>query len=334
MSNKSRIWTRIDFNADGKHNDYLWVSHSSNSSAYGCILVPVICIRNGDGPTALLTAGNHGDEYEGQVALIRLARELNPEDVRGRVIIIPALNFPAVDAGRRVSPIDNGNLNRVFPGLANGTPTEMIAHYVDSVLFPQCDLVIDLHSGGRSLEYTPCALARHSPDPEHSRRVSDLLEVFGAPVSILTDGAGGGAATTLYAAASARGIPAITTELGGGATLTQPGLTIAEQGTRRVLKHYGITPDGQADLGAPLRLFNSGGPGRAIYATERGLFEPIAAVGQDVSAGQLAGYIHSHEKPLQAPIRLCFPADGMVSCRRFPTLTMPGDCLFNLANAL
>lgn len=331
MSNKSRVWTRIDFDADGKHSDYLWVSHSSNLSAYGCIPVPVICVRNGDGPTALLTAGNHGDEYEGQVALIKLARELQPENMRGRVIIIPALNFPAVSAGQRVSPIDNGNLNRLFPGLANGTPTEMIAHYVDSVLFPQCDLVIDLHSGGRSLEYTPCALARHSADIEHSKRVLDLLDVFGAPVSILTDGAGGGAATTLYAAASERGIPAITTELGGGATLTQPGLGIAEQGTRRVLKHYGIMPDAKVQPGAPLRLLCSGGITRAIYATERGLFEPLAAAGQEVLAGQLAGYIHSHEKPLQEPISLYFPADGVVSCRRFPTLTMPGDCLFNLA---
>ncbi|MGB3289672.1 MAG: succinylglutamate desuccinylase/aspartoacylase family protein [Burkholderiaceae bacterium] len=331
MSDKSRIWTRIDLDADGKQNDYLWVSHSSDSSAYGCIPVPVICIRNGDGPTTLLTAGNHGDEYEGQVALIRLARELNSENVRGRVIIIPSLNFPAVDAGRRVSPVDNGNLNRLFPGLANGSPTEMIAHYVDSVLLPQCDLVIDLHSGGRSLEYTPCALARHSSDPEQSRHISELLEVFGAPVSILTDGAGGGAATTLYAAASARGIPAITTELGGGGTLTQPGLSIAEQGTRRVLKHYGITPDAKVEPGSPLRLFSSGGTARAIYATEKGLFEPMATPGQEVSAGQLAGYIHSYEKPLQEPTSLYFPADGMVSCRRFPTLTMPGDCLFNLA---
>jgi len=331
MSNKSRVWTRMDFDADGKSSDFLWVSHSSDTSAYGCIPIPVVCIRNGEGPTALLTAGNHGDEYEGQVALIRLARDLRPEDVRGRVIIIPALNFPAVNAGRRVSPIDDGNLNRAFPGLANGSPTEMIAHYVDSVLFALCDLVIDLHSGGRSLEYTPCALARHSADEAHNKRVGDLLKVFGAPVSILTDGAGGGAATTLYAAATERGIPAITTELGGGATLTQPGLSIAEQGTRRVLKHYGIAPNLSVEPGAPLRLLASGGVARAIYATEDGLFEPLAAVGQEVSTGQLAGYLHSHAKPLQEPLSLRFVADGIVSCRRFPTLATRGDCLFNLA---
>jgi predicted deacylase len=197
----------------------LRVPYSSDLSAYGWIPVPLICIRNGEGPTALLTAGNHGDEYEGQVALIKLARELDFTQIRGRIIILPALNFPAVAAGRRVSPIDDGNLNRVFPGMANGSPTEMIAHYVDSVLFALSDLVVDLHSGGRSLEYSPCALARPGLDEKHHKAVLELLNAFGAPFSILTDGQGGGASTTLYAAANQRRIPAITTELGGGAGL-------------------------------------------------------------------------------------------------------------------
>src|SRR5690606_25545514 len=104
-----------------------------------------------------------------------------------------------------------------------------------------------------------------------------------------------------------------------------------EQGTRRVLKHYGLTPDAKVDAGFPLRLLKSGGTARGIYATERGLFEPLVAVGQAVVAGQLAGYLHSHERPLAEPSSLHFPADGIISCRRFPTLTMPGDCLFNLA---
>src|SRR5690606_41464922 len=93
MTEKSRVWTRVDYDASGKQSDYLWVSHSSNTSAYGCIPVPIVCISNGAGPTALLTAGNHGDEYEGQVALLRLARELQSDRIRGRVIIIPAVKI-------------------------------------------------------------------------------------------------------------------------------------------------------------------------------------------------------------------------------------------------
>ena len=63
-------------------------------------------IRNGDGPTVLLMAGNHGDEYEGQVTMVRLIRDLEAADLRGRVIVMPAANLPAAMAGARVSPLD------------------------------------------------------------------------------------------------------------------------------------------------------------------------------------------------------------------------------------
>ncbi|OWT69086.1 MULTISPECIES: succinylglutamate desuccinylase/aspartoacylase family protein [unclassified Achromobacter] len=330
MSQASRVWTAIDFTADGKQSDYLRVPYSSDKSAYGWIPVPLVCVRNGEGPTVLLTAGNHGDEYEGQVALLRLARELDPAAVRGRIIIAPALNFPAVAAGRRTSPIDEGNLNRLFPGDANGSPTAMIAHYVQTVLFPLSDLVIDLHSGGKSLEYTPCALARHGRDAAAQAEILRLLEVFGAPLSIQTTGEGGGASTTLYAAATQLGIPALTTELGGGGTLIPLGLQVAEQGVRRVLKHYGYVPDMAVEPAPPLQVKQSQGRSHFLYAAEDGLFEPFVAVGSEVSAGQLAGYLHPYHSPLREPVALRFPAGGIVSCRRFPTLTERGDCLYNL----
>ncbi|NJO82112.1 MAG: hypothetical protein HC828_04445 [Blastochloris sp.] len=99
--------------------------------------------------------GNHGDEYEGPVALMKLARALQPEQLQGRVIIVPMLNKPAVAAGTRLSPIDGKNMNRAFPGNSNDSITGMIAHYVSSTLFPLAELVIDIHSGGRSAHFLP-----------------------------------------------------------------------------------------------------------------------------------------------------------------------------------
>ncbi len=136
MVTDTRIWTDVDFDRDGKQISCLRLPFSSDRSAYGTIPIPIVCIRNGTGPTALLISGNHGDEYEGQVALNKLARQLDATELCGRIIILPALNYPAVDAGRRVSPLDQGNLNRLFPGNANGSPTEMIAHYLTEVLLP------------------------------------------------------------------------------------------------------------------------------------------------------------------------------------------------------
>ena len=89
-------------------------------------------------PLQLLTGANHGDEYEGPVALQELTVTLRPADITGRVIIVPAFNYPAFRAGTRTSPIDKGNLNRAFPGRFNGTVTEKIADYFQRYLLPAC----------------------------------------------------------------------------------------------------------------------------------------------------------------------------------------------------
>jgi predicted deacylase len=60
--------------------------------------------------------------------------------------------------------------------------------------------VIDLHSGGRSLAYTHCALGHYGKSINTDAKIKELLQVFGAPLSILTQGSGGGGSTTLYAA--------------------------------------------------------------------------------------------------------------------------------------
>ena len=330
MASETRIWTPVDFDADGKQCDWLRLPFSSDLSAYGFVPIPVVCIKNGEGPTALLIAGSHGDEYEGQVALGKLTRDIAASDVRGRLIILPALNFPAVEAGRRLSPLDEGNLNRMFPGDAAGSPTQMIAHYVSDVLLPMADLVIDLHSGGRSLHYLPCALMRPGRTGEEAASLIDLMNAFGAPITSISDGSGGGGATTLSAVAHKLGIPILTAELGGGATLSREGQYLAEQGLRRVLKHHGLLPTTLAEAGSRTRLMKVDGTDAFTYATQKGIFEPSAELGEMVAAGQPAGVIHPIDWPLRPVETLHFRQSGMVACRRAPSLTLPGDCLFKL----
>jgi predicted deacylase len=332
---KSMVWSGLDLDGEGKQADYLRIPHSVDTSAYGWVPVPLIRIRNGDGPTALLCAGNHGDEYEGQIALLDLAREIEAKDVRGCLLILPGLNYPAVAAGRRVSPLDEGNLNRSFPGQAQGTPTQMLAHYITDMLFPRADFVIDLHSGGRSLEYAHCGLGHYGRGEETDTKIRELLEVFSAPFSILTQGAGGGGDTTLYAAAAARGIPAITTELGGGARLDRAGLRHATEGTRRALAHWGIwTAPALRAPETPTRFARTLPRNTSVYALHSGLFEPFCQPGEAVQAGQAAGRLHHHEQPLLPPTELKFAASGVISCRRALVHTRLGDCLYHLAELL
>ena len=86
------ITCEIDLNAQGKHTGYLRIPHSAHRSAYGWIGSPIVSIRNGDGPTLLLLAAVHGDEYEGQIALTKLVHELAPTDIRGQIIVLSMAN--------------------------------------------------------------------------------------------------------------------------------------------------------------------------------------------------------------------------------------------------
>src|SRR5436305_10980169 len=235
---RSRLSPEIDLDGDGRQTGFLRLPHSVHRSAYGWIPIPIAQISNkganGSGPTVLLMAGNHGDEYEGQVALGRLIRELDPGEVQGRIIILPSANFPAAMAGSRTSPLDQGNLNRSFPGDPTGGPTAQIAYYIEHELLPRCDFVLDIQSGGSSLTYLPSTLGRRPDTPDGVERAVDLMRVFGAPIGYLVDGGGWGD-MALTAAAYRAGVRHMSTELAGGGQETPTALRNAADGVRRVL---------------------------------------------------------------------------------------------------
>ena len=330
----TRIRATIEFDEDGVRTGYLRLPHSVNESAYGWIPIPVVSIRNGAGPRVLLVAGSHGDEYEGQVALTKLAKDLDPATINGQVLILPAANFPAAVAGTRVSPIDHGNLNRSFPGDPNGSPTEMMADYIEYTLLPQMDYVVDLHAGGYSLTYLPCALARRSDDPVTMKAQLDMLHAFGAPLGYIPDGGQGGAARTLAAASQRQGVHAITAELGGAASLSVDGLRLAEEGVKRVLELVGVIAAEQGSGSSSTRLMEVNGRSYFVYATEAGVFEPRCALGDEVERGQVAGLIHDPTTPWEAPVSVRFDTSGTIICARAPARTARGDCLFQLATPL
>jgi N-alpha-acetyl-L-2,4-diaminobutyrate deacetylase len=95
-ASEPKVGISIDIEAEGKQFGHLSVPHSRNESGWGAIHLPIVSIKNGDGPTAVLTGGNHGDEYEGPIALLKLVRALEASQIAGRVVVIPALNYPAV----------------------------------------------------------------------------------------------------------------------------------------------------------------------------------------------------------------------------------------------
>ena len=336
-SKPSRLSTRIDFEALGKQSGYLQLPHSVHRSAYGWLPVPLVCVKNGTGPTVLLTSGVHGDEYEGQITLSKLIRDLEADDVSGRIIVLPMANFPAAKAGLRTSPIDDLNLNRIFPGDADGTPTRALAHYIDSVLMPMADYVLDLHSGGSSLMYLPTVILGGAQVTAAARMEAlELGRVFGAPYAFLFPDSQGDHGT-MAATAARHGVISIGTEMGGTGTVTPECLRICEAGVRRVLRHIGVWQGAVSPDEAPAvatRLLTAPSWEFFTHAPEDGVFEPCFELGDEVEPGQLAGFMHEPATPGLAPVPVRFEVPGVVICKRVPGRSNRGDCLFHLGAGL
>ena len=330
MGKPTRIETSIDFDRDGKQIGWLGLPHSVTRSAYGRIMIPIACIRNGTGPTAFFMAGNHGDEYEGQIALAKLIRTLDPATVQGRVIILPAANLPAALDSARVSPIDDGNLNRSFPGDPDGTVTQQIAYYIDTELFPRADLFHDIHSGGGSLDYLPFASMHEGGGADLDQRCRAALMAF-APTRALVWQLGH---DIRYAPAAAmrRGVPALGGEFGGTGSVNRRALGEVERGLKRLLVHLGIL-ERPADWSAvpPPQRLSVPGQDWFVYAPEPGLFEPATELGDRVKRGDLCGEVHFVDNPARAPVPCHFLADGLVVCKRHYGRVERGDCVAHLA---
>lgn len=327
---QTSLYTEIDYQADGKQIGRLALPWSVTRSAYGVIPIPIAVIRNGDGPTALLMAGNHGDEWEGQIALGKLIRSLEPADVAGRVIILPSANLPAARAGVRVSPLDGGNLNRTFPADPAHGPTWQIAHYIEHHLMPMADIFVDLHSGGGSLDYVPFVGVSLIGEAGHDRRSMAAMRAFGGPYGQVWNGAGG-LGSTAGGAALRNGCIDIGGEFGGRAVVDPDHLGLVERGLRNLLAHMGITPGVAEQPPGPMRLMTSDPAALYIFAPDYGVFVPAVRLGDTVKAGDLAGEVHAIEHPEKVPVPVHFRADGLLICVRAVGRVEPGDCLGHLA---
>ena len=333
MQSGTRIRSEIDFDRDGKHIGFLRLPHSTDRSAYGWIPIPVASIRNGEGPRVLLISGNHGDEYEGQIALINLLRALEPSQIRGSIIILPAANLPAVLAGSRTDPDEpgeGGNLNRQFPGRTDGSPAAAVAHYIESELMTRSEYVFDFHSGGNSLIYLPLAEIKQDKDSAKTKRMIELLHVFGAPISYVGIPDIG---TNLAVAARRQGLIHMATELAGGGMVSKEALSLAEHGLRRLLWHVGSIVSGEAPPPpSKTRMMELGASDYYVYSPDHGIAQLLVALGDDVKAGQPAAAIHFPETPWREPEIVRFARNGLVVCIRRQGHARRGDCLAHLAS--
>ncbi|OUE41593.1 N-alpha-acetyl diaminobutyric acid deacetylase DoeB [Billgrantia desiderata SP1] len=328
----SPISATVDFDADGVQHGFLKLPISTDESAWGAVMIPVTVVKNGEGPTALLTGGNHGDEYEGITALLKLSSSLRAEDVSGRVIIVPMMNMPAAMAGKRTSPMDGGNLNRSFPGDPDGTVTEKIADYFTRVMTPMCDVVLDLHSGGRTLDIIPFGASHVLDDPEQQRQALEGAKAFGAPYAMMMFELD--AAALFDTAVESQGKIFVATELGGGGTSTPESLALTERGVRNFLIHFGLL-QGKVEMPAEPQVYLDMPDASCYVQSEHsGLLELTLALGDRVEKGQVIARVYDMTRSGAAPVEYHAGRDGILAARRFPALVNMGDTIAVIADVV
>jgi predicted deacylase len=256
---------------------------------------------------------------------MKLVRELDPAQVQGRLIIIPMLNRPAAAAGTRLSPIDGRNMNRAFPGQRLDTITGMIAHYVSQVLLPLADLVVDIHSGGRTLQFLPSVNMHDLANQEQMNAMLKAATTWGAPYCfIYADVAGEGLYPTY---AESLGKVTLGTELGSAPQFSAAMVRIAEQGLKNVLRLYQILPGQPIAPATPPQLVAAPDRDDYVMAPVSGIFEPFLEMGDAVQAGQKLGQIHSTELPFADPAPVIAKTSGLLFGRAGFPLTQQGACV-------
>jgi predicted deacylase len=242
------------------------------------------------GPVLALIAGTHGSEYTSIVALQRVRARLDPARLKGAVILVHMAN-PTTFYGRRIyfSP-DGKNLNRVYPGQADGTLSQRIAHAITTQVIAPATHVVDMHCGDGNESLRPYSYWQVTGDPAIDAAGKRLALAFGLDHIVIDRERPVDPSRTLYTSNTAvrRGKPAITVESGGMGLTDEPSVAAQERGALSLVAHLGIMDAPTARVENPVWIDHS----EVLRAPVAGLWRPAVDRMENVAQGALVGRIH------------------------------------------
>lgn len=317
---RARDFDPAEYESGRKHSLVL----DLGPEASGITLPVLLACGSRRGKVVVVTAGVHGDEYEGVRAIFDVFADLAPATMAGTLVAVPVANPPAFWNGTRTSPLDQGNLARSFPGRANGSPTAVIAFHLGEAVIARADFYLDMHSGGVKL-LMPSMVGYDAGDPQ-SR---EAAMVFGAPVvwghSNIAPG------RTISFAASRR-IPWLYTEATGAGRVEPRDLQMFKTGLLNLLRHLRVIP-GAVNARPPIRLLHGDGNiDASIAATRPGFLVPSVELLDNVKAGQELGQtLDLHGQVIET---FRSPRDGVVAMIHVFPVVQAGDSLFLVTGAV
>lgn len=254
------------------------------------------------GPTLAVTAGIHGAEFASIEAALKFGKSLEPSDLKGRVIVVPVSNVPAFRARSiYVGPLDGMNLNRVFPGKAQGTASEQLAYWLFQNVIAQADFYVDMHGGDMIEALVPFTIFARTSNDIVEQKSLEMARVFGISYVVRSETHGGS-----YAAAAQAGIPAILTEAGGQGIWLPEHVATHLDGLGRLMRHLGML-EGPEPEPVQIHMLE-----RFVWlrSDQDGYYYPRITVDEMVHAGQEIGSVTDFQgRVLQS---ITAPTDGRV----------------------
>jgi len=278
--------------------------------------IPVTVVRGASpGPVLAVLAGVHGYEYSPVLALQKLRGQIDPKRLAGTVILVHVANMPSF-LRRTIyySPVDGKNLNRVFPGKADGTISERIAYALTRQVIERAGYLIDLHGGDGNESLRPYAYWTQSGQPKVDEASRQMVLAFGLDHIVIDADRPKDPAASVYSSNTAilRGKPAITVESGGlgvipGGYLTvDESITLLERGVRNVLAFLKMIDEKPRYAAEPPVWLDKS---EVVRSEHTGLWYPVVQKGHTVAAGTLLGIVTDFFGKRLAEVRAPFAGE-------------------------
>jgi predicted deacylase len=287
-----------------------WIDFGETAS--GSLRIPLVLINGREeGPRLCLTAGVHATEYAPIDAVMRLVQALDPAQLRGTVIAVPVTNVRMFESRTGfVTPLDGLNLNKIAPGRADGSISEILADVLLREVIGAAEYHIDFHAGDLGEELQPFAgysltgfADLDAKGEALARAFSPMLISLSTPESTIPPFPG-----SLSYAATRNGVVSILAEAGGDGTLKEEDVRVHVDGAMSVMRHLAMI-DGAAPPNAGTRCLAA--RDRVVIRAKRaGLVRLTARIGDRISAGQELGDIRSIFGEVVE--RVCANGDGIV----------------------
>lgn len=256
------------------------------------------------GPVLTLTAGIHGDEFPAIFALQQLAQSIRPDALHGTLILIHLANLEGFH-GRRIalSPVDEKNMNRVFPGKADGTLTEQIAHFMTEQIISQTDYLLDIHSGSANQTLLPHVYSPVMHQVPLDEKTLAFAKSLGIPHIVLYDERPHDPAHSISFpnTAQTRGKPGLTLEVGHLGQRSAEDSALILQVCLNAMRHLGMLDASALNVSAKAAVTAQLKSSPVFYrklvavrSTVTGIFYPLVKVGDAVTSGQAVGRVENY----------------------------------------